>query len=148
MQSSKAGIPLLPIVLVVIAVIVALILLAVPTLYIQKVEARITLSDNSGIPYISDYEFKQRDFTYWDWALHEREKLEMVSPRYKLEFSICDIPPSTDCDKDQATFNWDGNRLTISLTAPTFIGTREFTIRLTDMNTNTVIDEIIEWHRF
>jgi hypothetical protein len=144
---EKAGIGLV-LVVIIIAVILILVVLALPTLYIQKVEARITLSDNDGVPYISDYEFKQRDFTYWDWALHEREKLEVVAPRYKLEFSICDSPPSTDCDKDQANFNWDGNKLTISLTAPTFIGNREFTIRLTDVNADLVIEEIIEWHRF
>jgi hypothetical protein len=125
-----------------------LLLFAIPTGYIQKVEARITLSDLNGDPHISDYTFKQRDFTYWDWALHEREKLEIVTPQYKLSFSICDIPPSTDCDSDQAAFNWNGNGLTISLTAPTFIGTREFTIRLTDENANTVIEEIIEWRTF
>lgn len=147
-KSTKGNIPLIAFVVIIFIVVALLLILAVPTLYIQKVEARITLTDFDGTPRISEYSFKQRDFTYWDWALHEREKLEMVSPRYKLEFSICDIPPSTDCDKDQATFNWDGNKLTVSLTAPTFIGNREFTIRLTDLNTNTVIEEIIEWHRF
>jgi len=144
---ERAGIGLV-VVIIIIAVALILIVLAIPTLYIQKVEARITLTDMNGVPHISEYNFKQRDFTYWDWALHEREKLEMVGPRYKLEFSICDIPPSTDCDKDQATFNWMGDRLTISLTAPTFIGNREFTIRLTDMDANIIIDEVIEWRRF
>lgn len=144
---ERAGIGLV-VVVIIVAVILILIVLAIPTFYIQKVEARITLTDLDGTPHISEYNFKQRAFTYWDWALHEREKLDMVSPRYKLEFSICDSPPSTDCDKDQATFDWFGDSLTISLTAPTFIGNREFTIRLTDLNSNMVIEEVIEWHRF
>lgn len=135
-------------VIIAIVIILLLLIFAIPTGFIQKVEARITLIDNDGIPHISEYDFRQRSFTYYDWLLHERAKLQVVTPQYKLEFSICDIPPSTDCDKDQATFNWGGNDLTISLTAPTFIGTREFTIRLTDEDTNTIIEEIIEWHSF
>lgn len=130
-----------------VVAILLIVVLSFPTVYIQTVEAVITLEDDNGIPFIAEYDFNEHDFTYLDWAVHEQEKLAIATPEYRLEFIICDIPPSTDCDSDASTFNWGEKSTTVSLTAPTFIGKREFFINLIDVNVGT-IDSVREWHTF